>query len=425
MSKYEVDVAKLQIGESLGYKQLCSRMGWKYDDKGKSVKKSQLEALSQYVEFHEVGTKKGKKIVIDSFKSGLDYQKIKRVLNGGSLESLVMRAIIEQLWLEIQQNENTPNQYGYLDSWYVTRREFKKKIGLCHQRFDFVQKNLKHFCGKYKMNETEVYDVLKCNKKYIDDYLDKCLRTLEKKYSLIHKIDAYIIKCQQCVVEEGAIVNGTTTGTSVEVTIKADIRQVDFIKTVAIPTVLKKVGVSSTNNLVYDYDKYQAFYEELPRWISEHCEDVNEETGEPLYPLSVHELKGCTKVYECMRIAFGKEVIERNYEDGYKLTDGERELISILFQQSGLDEESIATVEGVRFDISQKLQQNGKNRHLKAKQLDKENKFSFRKEESYLQTVNTIATECHSSQGSYTYYGSNKTDNKLKKSETIIIRTSK
>ena len=105
------------------------------------------------------------------------------------------------------------------------------------------------------MDSTEVYDVMECNKQYINKYLDKCLRTLEKKYSLIHKIDAYIIKCQQCVVEEGALIEGITAGTSVEVTIKADIRQIDFIKTVAIPTVLKKVGVSSTNNLVYDYDK--------------------------------------------------------------------------------------------------------------------------------------------------------------------------
>lgn len=418
MSKYEVDVAKLKIGESLTYKQLCSRMGWKYDAKAKSVKHSQLESLSHVVEYHEEGKNKGKRIIIDAFKSGLDYDRIKQALNGSNLDSLIMRAIIEQLWLEIQNNEHTTRQYGYLDSWYVTQRQLKQKIGLCQQRLDHVKKNVTKFCETYELDKTQVYDVLECNKNYINGRLNKCLQSLEKDYSLITKTNSFIIECRQLVVNETLDDIGVIEGELTNVIIKADQYQTDFIRTVAIPNVLNKVGVQNLSSLIYNYDKYQEFYRELPRWVDKHCQDIDSETQQPMYPISVHDLKGCVGVFECLRIGFGKEVIQRNYEDGYKLTDGERELISIMFQQSELGDDVVTTIDGVSVDITKGLQKNGKVRHQKAKNQD-DGKRDYRKDESYLKTVDTIAIECHSSLGKYTNFGGSKGQNH---NEKIIVR---
>ena len=121
------------VGQEISYKNLCELLNWKYDTG--NTKKAQMKALAKVVEYEIVGKGKGQKIKFIKLKKGLDLEYIKNQISGQDLDSLIMKSIVEQIYLKIKADK----EFTLDDNWLITNRELAYLIGLQTKEFDYIE----------------------------------------------------------------------------------------------------------------------------------------------------------------------------------------------------------------------------------------------------------------------------------------------
>lgn len=410
--KYVFDISKVEIARGYSYPEICQLQGWKVDSKGKSVKENQLKAMAEECNFHTEGIKKGMKYIIDSFKTGLDYEKIREELKGHNLQSLIQRSIIEQL-----KNQIIDMEQGDVDSWYVTKKELYNAIGVHSRHRDHVVRNLVKFSEKYKLDRECVNDIVDNNRRYIRDNVNRALRSLEYEHGLIHKTDSYVIVVKECVGNIELIAEqGTGVVTEVERRINATSDITSFIKTSVIPNVKQELRIKNLNILKYDRELRSRFWRRIPEWINEHSNDLLYDKT-PKYSFDVQQLTNCVAVYECYRIAFSQEVIQKECSSNESLSVEELNLIEVLFSLSELGTDNKETITDLLDTLFAILEKNARNRKSEGYTNEK---YTFRVTDDYDKASHIVNRECHSNRSSYTNFNGRRVKKETKIRRTIV-----
>lgn len=407
---YVFDVNKIETGKQYTYKELCQLQKWDIKSYNNvNGKKAQIKAMAGACDYHTEGVKKGMKYVIDSVKTGLDYEKIKEELKGYNLQSLIKRSILEQLKKQIIDESQ-----GDSNAWYVTKKEFYNAIGVHSKHRDHVFRDLKRFLDNYSLEQECMNDVIDNNVRFIRDNVNKALHVLEKEYGLICKNDSYIILTKEFVYDEGEAESEGTIITEVDCRINATPGIKSFIKANVIPGVQQELEIKDLRILRYNYGLRNKFWKLVPQWINEHSKDTPRMCPElpiwlwpgfpeytnpdtPLYTREVQLLTKCTAVYESYRINFNQEFIQKdcnlNKED-------QLDLINNVFSLLGIDDNKETNIE-LLDELFNILEKNAKKR----KSVTTTNeKYKFRDTDDYDKASSIVNRECHSSKSRYIYF---------------------
>lgn len=378
------------VGQEISYKNLCELLNWKYDTG--NTKKAQMKALAKVVEYEIVGQKKGQKIKFIKLRKGLDLEYIKNQISGQDLDSLIMKSIVEQIYLKIKADK----EFTLDDNWLVTNRELAYLIGLQTKEFDYIENDTGKYAYRRKYEPLIVKDTVDMSKDFIRRKIQKALKELSVGgcHLILWNPYAYRLVLDQVThdSEDNVIID--------KVEIFPSDNTIKWINKTVVPKVMHEMGVRSLKKLNSDNKLKKEFWNKVPEWIRHHCLDVHCINGEMEYKYDeeIRGLSSVKKVIRCHDISFDCEVIEDTYNDKqWQLTDEEREFLDDLFL--ALEVEEQITSGEVRIHTKTTLEKTLVNRHEKEVGLQEQDeyreKYWFRAEEEYVLTGKLVLTECH------------------------------
>lgn len=348
------------VGQQLTYRELCEVLGWKYTTGSGKIKQfKQLDAICYN---HKIGSGKGQKISIDGLKYGLDIELLGEFLNEKQLVNLIAKSLVEQIYFELQNTDDTFISTG---SWFVTNKTLSKIVGLRTDSWDYAERNIKAFAETYNLNVEVVKDVMECNRNVMYKSLRSALKKLQFDFHLITWIpSAYILETKQVNVLED--LGDSSVGYSYTKVIYPSLDVIEWINTVAVPQAMKQMGYTSMAQLQYRPHDLKIFYGKvLPTWIASNCLAVDEETKQPKYSNEIRQLYSVDRVWLCHRIGFDRDVIETTYNSRrWQLTEDDRNMMQKIFTQLNIGEEPSSPA--VRRTTKQHLIDNLETRHEKA-----------------------------------------------------------